>query len=48
MNQTIHTLAESSVRTGDNVVIVLAVVAGIALLLLVVTGILSVISKKKK
>ena len=47
MEQTIYTLAESSVPTGDKIVGVLAVVAGIALLLLVITGILSVISKKK-
>ncbi len=47
MDLILNMAAESSVPTGDKIVVVLAVVAGIALLLLVVTGILSVISKKK-
>ena len=48
MNYMLAQLAESSVPTGDNGIIVLIVLAAAALLLIIVTAVLSVISKKKK
>jgi hypothetical protein len=48
MNFPISTLTESSVQTGDTIVMILGTIAGIALLLIIITSVLSFITKKKK